>query len=173
METNPFTAILPSASGLQKLTRGIHDWTPADETVQAGASYYWYELTQDGVHQWRLLASWPEQLSVTTMLPGGINTVLYAQNPVIEMLIDDWVGHFAPTREFTDPAGVRHRLWQVTEAAVNADLTDTLANVTPRKTWLTTTSTPLVMLVADREWVKFKQQPQIPEQLIKMQVSTD
>ncbi|RRK11119.1 hypothetical protein D1831_04015 [Lactiplantibacillus garii] len=167
MEIKPFTAVLPTEAGLHKLTTNDHQWTSADERVQPSAGYYWYELTHNGIHQWRLIASWPEQLSVTTMLPGGINTVLYPKQPVIEMLIDDWVGHFPKTCEFTDAQGVTHRLWQVTEAEVNADITETMAPVAPRKTWLTTTSTPLVMLVADSEWTKFKTQPQVPEHLIQ------
>lgn len=168
MEIKPFTAVLPTDAGLTKLTTGASGWTLADQRVQPGASYYWYELTLNGVHQWRLIASQPEQLSITTMLPGGINTVLYPKQPVIEMLIDDWVGHFPTTVEFTDQDQVTHRLWQITEEAVNGDVTEALTPIAPHKTWLTTTSTPLIMLVADSEWVKFKTQPRIPEHLISI-----
>lgn len=167
MEIKPFTAVLPTDAGLTKLTTNNSNWTSADTHVQPGTSYYWYELTQNGIHQWRLIASWPEQVSVTTMLPGGINTVLYPKHPVIEMLIDDWVGHFPKAYEFTDEDNVTHRLWQITEAEVNADITETMTEITPRKTWLTTTSTPLVMLVADSEWTKFKTQPRVPDHLIQ------
>ena len=168
MEIKPFTAVLPSTTGLTKLENNDSNWNAADQRVQPGAGYYWYELTHNGIHQWRLIASQPEQLSITTMLPGGINTVLYSKQPVIEMLIDDWVGHFPKTVEFTDPQQVTHRLWQITEDAVNDDITEAMAATTPRKTWLTTTTTPLVMLVADSEWTKFKTQPQVPEHLIQI-----
>ncbi|MGO3900789.1 MAG: DUF1015 family protein, partial [Lactiplantibacillus argentoratensis] len=112
--------------------------------------------------------SWPVDQTVTTMVPGAINTVLYPQQPVIEMLIDDWVGHFAPIVEVTDTAQVTHRLWQITEPEVNTDITTAMAPVTPQKTWLTTVSTPLVMLVSTSEWQKFATAPAIPDQLIAL-----
>ncbi|AVK63353.1 hypothetical protein C5Z26_04215 [Lactobacillus sp. CBA3606] len=168
MQLNPFTAVLPSASGLTKLTAGTTPWAAADDHVQAGASYYWYELTQNGIHQWRLIAQWPTDVTVTSMVPGLMNTVLYPQQPVIEMLIDDWVGHFPKALEFTDTVGVTHRLWQITDTDVNADITAAMAPVAPRQSWLTTTSTPLVMLVADQEWAKFKTPVTIPDHLINL-----
>lgn len=166
MQIKPFTALLPSAAGQQKITTGQTDWQPGDVTTQPGTSYYWYEVTVNGLHQWRLIARWPVDQTVTTMLPGPINTVLYPQQPVIEMLIDDWVGHFPQTVNLTDPFGTNHRLWQITETEVNADITEALRPVEPRKTWLTTTSTPLVMLVANTEWAKLPQAPEIPAHLI-------
>lgn len=168
MQIKPFTALLPTASGQTKIKTAATDWTADDRHVQPGESYYWYELTHNGIHQWRLIASWPVDQTVTTMVPGTINTVLYQQQPVIEMLIDDWVGHFAPVVEVTDPQNVTHRLWQITESEVNVDITAAMAPVTPQKTWLTTVSTPLVMLVATTEWQKFPEAPTIPEQLIAM-----
>jgi len=167
LQLKPFTAALPNASGLTKLTTGDQTWSAEDEQTQSGNSYYWYEITKNGIHQWRLIASWPADQTVSTMIPAEINTVLYATQPVIEMLIDDWVGHFPKAFEFTDPANVTHRLWQITDDDVNADITETMANVTPRKTWLTTTSTKLVMLVADRDWAKFKEPVTVPDHLIK------
>ncbi|MBQ0835979.1 hypothetical protein KBP51_05785 [Lactiplantibacillus pentosus] len=168
MQIKPFTALLPTASGQTKIKTAATDWTADDQHVQPGESYYWYELTHNGIHQWRLIASWPVDQTVTTMVPGTTNTVLYQQQPVIEMLIDDWVGHFAPVVEVTDPQNVTHRLWQITESEVNADITAAMAPITPQKTWLTTVSTPLVMLVATTEWQKFPEAPTIPEQLIVM-----
>ncbi|AVK60748.1 hypothetical protein C5Z25_02840 [Lactobacillus sp. CBA3605] len=168
MQLNPFTAVLPSATGLTKLKNSTTPWTAADEHIQTGASYYWYELTQNGIHQWRLIAQWPDDVTVTTMVPGPINTVLYPQQPVIEMLIDDWVGHFPKAFELTDAAGITHRLWQITDADVNADITTAMAPVEPRQTWLTTTSTPLVMLVTDQEWAKFKTPVTIPDHFINL-----
>ncbi len=168
LQLKPFTAVLPNADGLTKLETNDPTWSTEDEHVQTGNSYYWYELTQNGIHQWRLIARWPENQTVSTMVPADINTVLYPKQPVIEMLIDDWVGHFPKALEVTDPAGVTHRLWQITEADVNADITEALTPVAPRKTWLTTTSTPLVMLVADSEWAKFKTPVTVPTHLIQL-----
>ncbi|MFC6181006.1 DUF1015 domain-containing protein [Lactiplantibacillus daowaiensis] len=168
MQLKPFTALLPTASGQQKIQTGATDWTAADTAVQATPGYYWHELTKNGIHQWRLIAAWETPASVTTMTPAPINTVLYTRQPVIEMLIDDWVGHFPKALELTDAAGVMHRLWQITDADVTADITETMADVSPRQTWLTTTPTPLVMLVADSDWTKFKQPLAVPEHLIQL-----
>ncbi|MFC6163365.1 DUF1015 family protein [Lactiplantibacillus dongliensis] len=169
MQLKPFTAILPTTSGLKKITSGTTtDWTAADEQLQTTPAYYWYELTSHGIHQWRLLANWTAPATVTTMAPAAINTVLYPQQPVIEMLIDDWVGHFPKACDVTDPAGTTHRLWQITDADVLADITETMAAITPRKTWLTTTPTPLVMLVAEPEWTKFDQPLTMPAHLIRL-----
>ncbi|AVW10776.1 DUF1015 family protein [Lactiplantibacillus paraplantarum] len=169
MQLKPFKAVLPTATGQTKIqTATTTDWDHHDTIIQPDSSYYWYELTLNGVHQWRLIASWPIDQTVTTMVPGAINTVLYPQQPVIEMLIDDWVGHFAPIVEVTDTAHVTHRLWQITEPEVNTDITAAMAPVTPQKTWLTTISTPLVMLVSTTEWQKFATAPAIPDQLIAM-----
>lgn len=167
MDLKPFAASLPTASGLEKLKSNAPDWQTSDAKPATAPSYYWYELTKDGVHQWRLIASWPAGKTVTTVIPSTINTVLYSQQPVIEMLIDDWVGHFPKAFELTDDHGVTHRLWQITDADVNADITETLAPIEPRKTWLTTISTPLVMLVADQEWAKFKAPVEVPDHLIE------
>lgn len=168
MQLKPFKAVLPTATGQAKIQTATTDWDHHDTMIQPDFSYYWYELTLNGVHQWRLIASWPVDQTVTTMVPGTINTVLYPQQPVIEMLIDDWVGHFAPIVEVTDTAHVTHRLWQITEPEVNTDITAAMAPVTPQKTWLTTISTPLVMLVSTTEWQKFATAPAIPDQLIAM-----
>lgn len=172
MEIKPFTANLPTTSGQNKLKTNDLNLTADDMAVQTGNSYYWYELTQNGVHQWRLIASWPVDQTVTTMVPGDINTVLYPQQPVMEMLIDDWVGHFSPVLELTDQDQVTHRLWQITEPEVNADITAAMAAVTPRKTWLTTTSKPLVMLLTAEEWQKLTPPPTVPDQLIQI-ITTD
>ncbi|MFB9770163.1 DUF1015 domain-containing protein [Lactiplantibacillus modestisalitolerans] len=168
MQTEPFIAKLPTASGLRKLGQNQPDLNAEDQAVQTTASYYWYELTQAGVHQWRLIARWPADQLVTTIVPGQPNTVLYPQQAVLEMLIDDWVGHFKPVVTLTDAAQVTHRLWQVTEPEANAAITDALTAVTPRKTWLTTTSTPLVMLVSDTDWSKFKNPLEMPAHLIEL-----
>jgi len=172
MEIKPFTANLPTTSGQNKLKTNDLNLTADDMAVQTGNSYYWYELTQNGVHQWRLIASWPVDQTVTTMVPGDINTVLYPQQPVMEMLIDDWVGHFSPVLELTDQDQVTHRLWQITEPEVNADITAAMATVAPRKTWLTTTSMPLVMLLTAEEWQKLTPPPTVPDLLIQI-VTTD
>lgn len=168
LQLKPFTAVLPNADGLTKLETNDETWSAEDEQCQIGNSYYWYELTQNGVHQWRLIARWPENQTVSTIIPAAINTVLYAQQPVIEMLIDDWVGHFPKALEVTDTNQVTHRLWQITDSDVNADITEALAPIEPRKTWLTTTSTSLVMLVADSEWTKFKEPVSVPAHLIRL-----
>jgi len=172
MEIKPFTANLPTTSGQNKLKTNDLNLTADDMAVQTGNSYYWYELTQNGVHQWRLIASWPVDQTVTTMVPGDINTVLYPQQPVMEMLIDDWGGHFSPVLELTDQDQVTHRLWQITEPEVNADITAAMATVAPRKTWLTTTSMPLVMLLTAEEWQKLTPPPTVPDLLIQI-VTTD
>ncbi|BDZ31360.1 DUF1015 family protein [Lactiplantibacillus sp. WILCCON 0030] len=172
MQLKPFIAVLPNTAGLTKIKTTDQNWSAQDEQTQADSSYYWYELTQNGVHQWRLIARWPENQTVSTMVPADINTVLYPKQPVIEMLIDDWVGHFPKALEVTDDAGVTHRLWQITDTTVNTDITEALAPVQPNKTWLTTTSTPLVMLVADSEWAKFKTPVTVPTHLIKLALKT-
>ncbi|WP_048000120.1 hypothetical protein [Lactiplantibacillus herbarum] len=168
MEINPFTASLPNAAGQTKLQTDNPNLTADDTATQTGNSYYWYELTKNGIHQWRLIASWPVDQTVTTMIPGMIDTVLYPQQPVMEMLIDDWVGHFDPVLTLTDQDQVTHRLWQITEQEVNEDITATMASVTPRKTWLTTTSKALVMLLTAEEWQKLTPPPTVPDQLIQM-----
>lgn len=168
MQLKPFKAVLPTTTGQTKIQTAATNWDSQDTMTTTEASYYWYELTLNGVHQWRLIGSWPVDQTVTTMVPGTINTVLYPQQPVIEMLIDDWVGHFAPVVEVTDTAHVTHRLWQITESEVNTDITTAMAPVTPQKTWLTTVSTPLVMLVSTSEWQKLVTAPVIPEQLIAL-----
>lgn len=168
LKLEPFAAVLPNADGLTKLETNDQTWSTEDERQPTGNSYYWYELTQNGVHQWRLIARWPENQTVSTIVPADINTVLYAKQPVIEMLIDDWVGHFPKALAVTDQNNVTHQLWQITDPDVTADITEALAPITPRKTWLTTTSTALVMLVADSEWAKFPEPVTVPSHLIRL-----
>jgi len=168
MQLHPFIAALPTASGLAKIANGDSNWTADDEHIQTTPAYYWYELTVAGRHQWRLIANWTTPTTVTTMAPAAINTVIYPQQPVIEMLIDDWVGHFPKACEVTDPTGTTHRLWQITDTDVMADITATMRDVDPKKTWLTTTPTPLVMLVAVPDWTAFKQPLTMPDHLIRL-----
>ncbi|VDG19207.1 hypothetical protein [Lactiplantibacillus mudanjiangensis] len=167
MQVEPFIATLPTTSGLQKIQTGDLNWTAEDTEKQTTPGYYWHELTLNGQHQWRLVAAWATTpATVTTITPAPLNTVLYTRQPVIEMLIDDWVGHFDRALEVTTPDNITHRLWQVTDLDVQADITDVMTNVTPRQTWLTTAPTPLISLVTDTEWTKFTEPLATPAHLI-------
>ena len=57
MQLKPFKAVLPTTTGQTKIQTAATNWDSQDTMTTTEASYYWYELTLNGVHQWRLIGS--------------------------------------------------------------------------------------------------------------------